>query len=412
MRVLLVSSSYPADPETAVHGVYQRLGTFMRAFAGHRVEALFFVPPGTSTQAAARREARDRLASAWGVDLEVLLRPRQVVELNRWSAYASGMFDVTRQFRYRPTAGPEQIAAVRRRLALDPDAVFVHRLSGMAPLLRLPPARPPILFDLDDIEHVAFERETRQPPVGPGKRLQRLHLPALRRGERKAIERSAVTFVCSDADRDYLRELYDTDAVQTIPNSVPIPPSGDLAGGRREPPTVLFLGNYAHPPNRAAAERLASRIWPRVRDRVPAARLLLAGAGSEHLSVAEGPAAGVERPGFVMDLGELYRRTSLVCAPITTGGGTRVKLLEAAAWGRAMVATGIAAEGIGFEDGVHYMRRDTDAGIAEASAELLEHRERADALGAAAREFVRTRYSRESVIASIRTLLARHVGKS
>jgi len=394
-----------------VHGIYQRLDAFMRALAGHRVEALFFVPPETDRGEEAIESVRVRLAETWGVDLGLELCPRAAPgEGGRWDAYVPGIFSLSGQSRYRLTSGAEQVAAVRRHLAQEPDAVFAHRLTAMAPLLELPAVRAPTFFDLDDIEHVAFERRLETPPPGPGKRLLRLQLPALKRAERKAIERCAATFVCSKSDRDYLTRIYETDAVEVVPNAVEIPPPASLrdagdtgnAGER-----VLFLGSFAYTPNQEAAERLL-RLWPRVREAWPTARLVLAGPDAHLVSGHDRPPEGVEFPGFVDDLGALYRRTSVVCAPITAGGGTRVKLLEAGAWSRPIVATRIAAEGIGFEDGVHYLEREDDAALAAAIAALLGDPARRRRLGEAARELVERRYSKNGVVAHIRDIFARH----
>jgi glycosyltransferase involved in cell wall biosynthesis len=170
---------------------------------------------------------------------------------------------------------------------------------------------------------------------------------------------------------------------------------------------VLFLGNYAHPPNRSAADRLTA-LWPSVRERAPEARLVLAGPRPELLSSYGVRPDGVEFPGFIDDLANLYRSTALVCAPIGEGGGTRVKLLEAGAWGCPIVATRIAAEGIGFEDGVHYLMREEDDAIADACADLLHDPARGRALGRAARELVSDRYSKRAVTEQVRRLFASH----
>jgi len=407
MRVLLVSNTFPSDPDRAVHGIYQRLETFVDALRGHKIEALFFVPDDVETGESATRLARERLADAWGADVDVELCQRAPTAAGRWEEYFAGMLSLDRQARYRLTSGPNQVATLERRLRRKPEAIFVHRLTAMAPMLQLPVPEVPMFFDLDDVEHVAFERQIRTPPVSRGQRLLRWQLPALRRGERQALERSTLSFVCSDDDRDYLRMRYRTDAVETVPNSVPIPPPDTLAEEREAPPRVLFLGNYAHPPNRSAADRLTT-LWPSVRERAPEARLVLAGPKPELLSSYDVRPDGVEFPGFVDDLADLYRNTALVCAPIEEGGGTRVKLLEAGAWRCPIVATRIAAEGIGFEDEVHYLMRDDDDAIADACVDLLNDPARGRTLGRAARELVSDRYSKRAVTEQVRRLFASH----
>ena len=88
---------------------------------------------------------------------------------------------------------------------------------------------------------------------------------------------------------------------------------------------VLYYANYSHAPNREVAERLVHAIFPRVRQAVPGARLVLAGDASG-ATLPTGP--GVEQAGFVSDLAVLLASATVVAAPIRTGGGMRVKVAE------------------------------------------------------------------------------------
>ena len=111
------------------------------------------------------------------------------------------------------------------------------------------------------------------------------------------------------------------------------------------PPTLLFVGYYRHPPNADAARWLVDEIFPRVRAACPDARLVLAG-GELPPDIAARAGDGVELPGAVTDLEALLERAAVVVAPLRTGGGARVKVLEALGAGKAVVATPRAVEGI------------------------------------------------------------------
>src|SRR5262249_58268080 len=80
----------------------------------------------------------------------------------------------------------------------------------------------------------------------------------------------------------------------------------------------------------------------------------------------------VEFTGLVGDLEALYRRTRLVCCPLRNGGGTRLKLIEAAGYGKAMVSTTVGAEGLSFADEKENLIPDDGTRISEACVPLLK----------------------------------------
>lgn len=409
MRVLVVSAAFPHEPEKLVHGVYQRLDLLMGALGGvGTIDCLFFVERDVETSSEATERYRRRLAEHWGVNLRLRLVPREAPSpgMGRIEAYASGTIDGFRQPRYRLAAGARQQEALEAALADDPDLLFVHRLPAMAPALRTRRPLPPVVFDLDDIEHVAFARELRQPPMWPGKRLHYLRLPALWLAERRAVALARRTFVCSEKDRRYLARTMRVSGATVIPNAVSVMPWTPPPAAR----TALFVGSLSYGPNRNAANHLAREIWPRVRREVPDATLTIAGRHPERVPAYRAPPAGVEFAGFVDDLDGLYEGTRVVCAPIEAGGGTRIKLIEAAAYGKPIVSTRLGAEGLEMRDGEHFLERDDTGAFAAAVVELLRDDVRCAALGRAARTLVAERYARERVQQRIRETVLSVVG--
>ena len=184
------------------------------------------------------------------------------------------------------------------------------------------------------------------------------------------------------------------DAVQVVPNALPVPaaPPG-LVGGK----TVLFLGDMGNAPNVLAAERMARHIWPLIHARIPDARLIVAGKGSDQLPTARAGLRNVEFLGFVANLDELYARSRVVCCPITVGGGTRLKLVEAASYARPIVSTRLGAEGLSLRDGHEALLRDDDAGFATACAALLRDDALCVRLGEAGRSVMTQAYDVQHV---------------
>lgn len=185
-----------------------------------------------------------------------------------------------------------------------------------------------------------------------------------------------------------------------VPHDIPIAtipmawreqrPALDPVGS--DPPTVLFVGSYRHPPNLSAARRLAT-LLPELRREVPDAVLALVG--------EEPPpdlaASGALVPGRVDDVEPWLSAAAVVAAPLVDGGGTRVKVVEALAAGKAVVGTTRAFEGLRVTDGREAVIADDDASFARAVVELLKDPERRRQLGAAARAWAERMPSADDV---------------
>jgi glycosyltransferase involved in cell wall biosynthesis len=219
--------------------------------------------------------------------------------------------------------------------------------------------------------------------------------------EYRAAKLARKTFVCSDLDTSYLRSMRFGDGVKCIPNAIDVPSIESWS----QQPTILFLGSYQYSPNADAADRLISRIWPKIRSANSAARLVIAGS-APHLIKSFNPApAGVEFPGIVQNLQRLYGDTRIVCCPITRGGGTRLKLVEAAAYGRAIVSTRIGAEGLVLQNEKDILVRDSDDAIAAACIRLLADSELCQQLGRRAHLAASQNYDAKQVRALIKAHL-------
>jgi glycosyltransferase involved in cell wall biosynthesis len=286
-------------------------------------------------------------------------------------------------------------------LSRKPDILFVHRLTSMIPVLLSKGHHPQIYFDLDDIEHRAFIRSIKQPPWWPGKRLCYLRVPILMLWERRAIKCSHTTFVCSDNDKNYLSKVYGYKNVAVILNAIDIPEKQEIPNK----PHLLFLGHMSYQPNTVAADHLISKIWPIILSAVPEAKLLIAGSNPDNIASFEAKPLGVEFLGFVDNLDKLYKEVRVVCCPILSGGGTRIKILEAAAYGKPVVSTTIGAEGIDMRDGEEILLRDDPRYFADACIRLLNDKNYAEKIGQAARSFVDRDYDKKNVIHGIKDAL-------
>ncbi|MBS1872004.1 MAG: glycosyltransferase [Acidobacteria bacterium] len=161
--------------------------------------------------------------------------------------------------------------------------------------------------------------------------------------------------------------------------------SYEFVDSGREPDTMLFLGSFRHLPNQEALEWFISGVLPAIREKRPAARLVVIGSDPPPRHSLPRNAEGVELVGFVEDVRQALARYAVFICPILSGSGVRVKLLEAFASGIPVVSTRIGAEGLAWNDGEICGLADDHAGFAERVVRLLDSPSEAAALARRAR---------------------------
>ena len=217
--------------------------------------------------------------------------------------------------------------------------------------------------------------------------------------------RSASVFVCSQAAKDYLAGFAPGARIEIAANAVAFPKTEATPPDGRST-TLLFVGMFAYGPNLEAAEWLVREIFPRVLAQVPEARLALVGGYIEKLDHLRADARQVDFLGFVPDIAAAYAQSAVACSPILAGGGTRTKIIEAAAYHVPIVSTTLGAEGLDFVDDREILLRDDAVGFADACVALLRDPARGRALAEAA--FLSGRiYDRDRVIPEIAAALER-----
>lgn len=152
-------------------------------------------------------------------------------------------------------------------------------------------------------------------------------------------------------------------------------------------PTLLFVGHLAYPPNRDAVFRLVRDILPRVRSKVPDVRCVIAGRRPT-AEVRGLSGRGIEIIADRADLSPLWNSASVFVCPLRWGGGSRIKLIEAASRGVPIVTTRVGAEGLEFRAGVDLLAADTDSELATTVLDTLRLRSDVTARVAGARRQV------------------------
>ncbi len=224
----------------------------------------------------------------------------------------------------------------------------------------------------------------------------RHQLKLWRRFETTAWRKMACVVTMSEKDRDLVTG---TRAV-ALPNGVDLD-RFRLARQAPEPRRLLFVGSFSHLPNLMAVGFFLDQVWPRLRD----VRLhIIAGARHEYFLDYHSSQVkvrldqpGVEVEGFVSDVRGAHERAAIVVAPLVVSAGTNLKILEAMACGRPVVATPAGVNGLDLVPGEDFMLVHTAAEMAAAIENLLASPGECHRLAAAGRRRVEDRYGWDEI---------------
>lgn len=387
MRILLVTSMVPDEG-----GVGAMPKLYAAELAGlrerHQVTlvASFGEDPGQADAAAHLMRS--------GLDCHIVDRRRSRSARRRWRVRAELAASwATSRRPWRVVSGAGGLQPLLDRLAETRTFDVVAVEDNPMAVLRYPQGVPTVLCEHEAVRAPAAS-------LGDSAPLRERPLRALRALDWRRWDlflprvwnRFDLVQVFSRGDAEAVRET-----APAIAERVRINPYGmilpePLDPEDEEPGVLLFAGTFAHPPNRDAARWLATEIMPAVRQRVPDATLRLAGSSPprEVLDLA-GP--GIEVIADPVSMDPHLAAASVVLAPVRTGGGMRMKVLEAMALRRAVVTTSLGAEGFTEFGAPPLAIADSGPALAACAAGLLdESRTRRD-LARRARDFAERHHS-------------------
>lgn len=283
-------------------------------------------------------------------------------------------------------------SALRRRvteLAGEFDLVHVDMLPLMAAIGEVDP-RIPVVLNAHNVEHALLAARLGVEPRLAARTFLRSQLSKLRAFERHACRRASTVLACSEDDAAQLRRMAPDTPVQVVPNGV------DLEHNRPDgkpvrPDQTVFVGQMGWFPNRDGVEWFLADILPRILAERRDARFVVVGKTGS-LVIPEGLRVNVELAGFVDDVRKPVLESAVYVVPLRAGSGTRLKVLEAMALGKAIVTTRIGAEGIELEPGREALFADEAGDFARCVLRLMEHPEEVEQMGAAARQVAEHRY--------------------
>jgi glycosyltransferase involved in cell wall biosynthesis len=227
------------------------------------------------------------------------------------------------------------------------------------------------------------------------------------RFERHFLNKSEHVLTVSEADKDFFSEFVDRSKMTVISTGV----DTDYFrpdNGNEQPNSLVFTGSMDWMPNEDGVLYFLHSILPSIRREIPEVSFTIVGRKpSEKLREAAASDPRVHVTGTVDDIRPYVREGSVYVVPLRIGSGTRLKIFEAMAMGKAIVSTTLGAEGLPISDGVDILKADSPEAFARKVCLLLRNAEERRRLGSAARQLVERHYSWSSVAAEFNAVLRR-----
>jgi glycosyltransferase involved in cell wall biosynthesis len=257
--------------------------------------------------------------------------------------------------------------------------------------------RVPASLGHHNIESHMFLRRAANEPSLPRKLYFYQEGLRLRGFERRVAQDFSVHITCSELDSERLREVAPDCNAIAVPNGVDttyFQPGGEPV----RPRSCIFVGSLNWYPNADAIEYFLRDVWPQLQRRVAGITLDIVGSGpSERIRSLASSFDNVRVHGFVDDVRPMMDTAAVYVCPIRDGGGTKLKLLDAFAMRKCVIAHPIACEGIAVTPGVDVLQAASADDFIGQIARALDDEALRERVASAARELVVTRYSFASI---------------
>ena len=378
MRILAVAPVTPFPPSGGGH---LRLHHLLRALAIHHEVTLVSFTYGEALEPAP-------------FPIEVVTVPLECSRLYKEMMYGDGPAaeeayallsrDTEPPFFVSYLESAEMENTLRQVGVRDWDLILIIT-TQMARFLPCLPNAPKIL-DLWNVEALVARRAAQAAPPDEADRAAR-EADRMLRFERDAASQCALCLAVSGPEAAAARRLLGATRVRVVPNGVDTtqftPDEGNPVPNR-----LLFVGTMNYSPNIEAARFFSRDVLPLIEEAVPGAELHIVGAKPTE-EVRRLASQQVIIHGGVPDMRPFYRHASVVVVPLLQGGGTRLKILEAAACGKAIVSTALGAEGLRLVPGRDLVIADSARDFARAVIDLAQDGARCRELGRCARKATR-----------------------
>lgn len=232
---------------------------------------------------------------------------------------------------------------------------------------------PSVLFQ-HNVETVLWRRMAETETASWRKLAYRMEAAKMARYEKRAVPRFHHVIAVSERDRDEMLKMDAECRITVVPTGVDTEQYRVAPSAAGNPPILVFTGSMDWEPNIDAVEYFCRQIWPSILIDFPNARFQIVGR-NPHARVQRLESVSIEVTGGVPSVIDYLRSATVVVVPLRIGGGTRLKIFEAMAMGKAVVSTLIGAEGLNLVHGRELLIADTPESFAASITGLLRDSE-------------------------------------
>lgn len=386
-------------PALSGNGLAMRLGIFLEALARLGPADLIVVP------IAGPCDQKPRLPDRLGVATRIVpMEGRwdtQFQLINRLADPRERLASFRRYGRPSLAAGMSAAALSEIRQLIGCaryDLVHIGRSYLSAATLAI--YGPAMTLDLDEDEATSCRQAAVQLGL-EGRATEAAWMDAEADGFARLIEtlpRFQRLFISSARDRECMHPRHPTLRLDVVENAVAV---RSLSACSDDGRTIVFVGSFGYAPNVAGCVWFATKVWPRIRATDPQARLRLIGQNPPPAVCDLADHDAIEVVGPMEDIADAYEDATVAIAPLHAGAGTRIKVLEAAAFGVPVVATSLAVSGLRLSAPGELWTADDPGDFAKAVLDALAHPEERRKRGARARRIVEAHYDRARAIENL-----------
>jgi glycosyltransferase involved in cell wall biosynthesis len=228
----------------------------------------------------------------------------------------------------------------------------------------------------------------------------------MRRFTQNILRDVDVVTVTSEAERDLFGNLLrEPDQCVVVPSALDL---RDYVGdyGPRDHNILLYAGSFGYIANYEAMQWLTREVFGHITGRENLTVQVTGNTAGRDLEPLREACPRIEFTGFVDDIRPYFAKSGICIVPILSGGSTRLKIVEAMAWGTPVISTSIGAEGLEVTSGENILLADTPVDFAKAIERLVRDRDLWQRISASGRHLVEERYSSERMYRQLAEMLA------
>jgi polysaccharide biosynthesis protein PslH len=394
MNILFVTPYLASPPEC---GAQRRLEGLMRGLSKHHEITLLAFSPGT---ARSPRVLHDYCKEVVTIEHDVLKLPatsKRLLQLRSLISRKSFEFLLYQDARLQSEFDRLVTQNTYEIVQVEFSQMGIYRLPRVSS--RQGVRSPKFVLDEHNIEYEIVKRTAESEGSFARRAYSSLNWRKVQREELDAWRRFDGVALTSARDELMLKNESPTTRTVVIPNAV------DLDAFRPnqttvEPKTLLFLGALDYHPNIDGMAFFLDEIWPKVVKSTPDAKLVVVGRNAPASLLAR-KSDSIDFTGYVDDPCVYLDRAAAVIVPLRIGGGTRFKIVEAMAKGKAIISTRIGAEGLDTEHEKHLLLADDPISFADGICRVINDNALSARLGQSAREFAVARYGWNAAVAKL-----------